>query len=122
MTDAQRAGRNIAIVVALGAAVYFIPGGGHVAAAFEAFLWAMFALGIAFLGLRLYRENTFRLSALGDRHRGLLYGGDRARRCSASWRAAGCGKPASASSSGSCSSASPPTRVLEVYRHFRSYS
>src|SRR6185437_5671562 len=74
MSDAQRSVRNIAIVVALGAAVYFIPGGGRVAGAFEAFLWAMFAVGIAYLGLRLYRENTFRLSALGDRHRGLLYG------------------------------------------------
>jgi hypothetical protein len=75
MTDGQRAARNILIVVAIGAAVYFIPGGGNLAAAFTAFLWAMFGLGIAFLGLRVYRENTFRLSALGDRHRGLLYGG-----------------------------------------------
>jgi len=75
MTDGQRLARNIAIVVAIGAAVYFIPGGGRVAEAFTAFLWALFGVGIAFLGLRLYRENTFRLAALGDRHRGLLYGG-----------------------------------------------
>lgn len=74
MTEGQRTARNIAIVVAIGAAVYFIPGGGRVAGAFEAFLWAVFGVGIAYLGLRLYRENTFRLSALGDRHRGLLYG------------------------------------------------
>src|SRR5436305_13315774 len=75
MTDGQRLARNIGIVVAVGAAVYFIPGGGRVATAFTAFLWAMFGLGIAFLGLRVYRENTFRLTALGDRHRGILYGG-----------------------------------------------
>ena len=52
MTDTQRTVRNIAIIVALGAAIYYIPGGGNVAAAFEAFLWAMFGVGIAFLGLR----------------------------------------------------------------------
>ncbi len=75
MTEGQRAARNILIIVAIGAAVYFIPGGGRLASAFTAFLWAMFGLGIAFLGLRFYRENTFRLTALGDRHRGLLYGG-----------------------------------------------
>jgi hypothetical protein len=67
--------RNIAIVVALGVGVYYIPGGGHGAAGVEAFLWVMFAVGIGYLGLRQYRENQFRLSALGDRHRGLLYGG-----------------------------------------------
>ncbi|MGO9490217.1 MAG: hypothetical protein ACLQBB_14480 [Solirubrobacteraceae bacterium] len=70
-----RTARNVAIVVAIGAAVYFVPGGGRVASAFEAALWAVFGLAIAFLGLRLYRENQFRLTALGDRHRGLLYGG-----------------------------------------------
>jgi hypothetical protein len=75
MSDGQRAARNILIIVAIGAAVYFIPGGGRAANAFTAFLWAMFGLGVGFLGLRIYRENSFRLSALGDRHRGLLYGG-----------------------------------------------
>ncbi|HXB16931.1 MAG TPA: hypothetical protein VNV44_14445 [Solirubrobacteraceae bacterium] len=74
MTDGQRAFRNIAIIVALGAAVYFIPGGGRAADGFVAFLWAAFGIGIGYLGLRLYRENQFRLSALGDRHRGMLYG------------------------------------------------
>jgi hypothetical protein len=74
MTGGQRAARNIAIIVAVGAAIYFIPGGGRAASAFEAFLWAVFAIGIGYLGLRIYRENQFRLSALGDRHRGLLYG------------------------------------------------
>jgi hypothetical protein len=70
-----RLARNLLIVLALGAAIYYIPGGGRVASAFEAFLWGLFALGIAFVGLRSYRENQFRLMALGDRHRGLLYGG-----------------------------------------------
>ncbi len=69
-----RTARNIAIIVAIGLGIYYIPGGGRVANGFEAFLWVMFGIGIGFLGLRLYRENQFRLTALGDRHRGLLYG------------------------------------------------
>lgn len=66
--------RNIAIIVAIGVGVYYIPGGGHAASGFEAFLLVMLGVGIGYLGLRQYRENHFRLSALGDRHRGLLYG------------------------------------------------
>ena len=66
--------RNIAIIVAVGVGVYYIPGGGPTARGFEAFLWVLFGVGIGYLGLRQYRENQFRLSALGDRHRGLLYG------------------------------------------------
>jgi hypothetical protein len=73
--ERTRTARNIAIVLAIGAGVYLGPGGGRAASAFEAALWALFAIGIAYLGLRLYRENQFRLNALGDRHRGLLYGG-----------------------------------------------
>jgi hypothetical protein len=69
-----RTARNVAIIVAIGLALYLLPGGGRAASGFEAFLWVMFGLGIGYLGLRQYRENQFRLSALGDRHRGLLYG------------------------------------------------
>jgi hypothetical protein len=121
MTDAQRTVRNIAIIVALGAAIYYIPGGGNVAAAFEAFLWAMFGVGIAFLGLRAYRENQFRLSALGDRHRALLYGAialalfcfmARARM----WQT-GLGELAWFVLLGLVLYA-----LMEVYRHYRSYS
>jgi hypothetical protein len=121
VTDAQRTARNIAIVVAIGAGVYFIPGGGRVASAFEAFLWAMFGVGIAYLGLRVYRENTFRLSALGDRHRGLLYGAialgmfcymSRSRM----WET-GLGELAWFVLVGLTGWA-----FLEVYRHYRSYS
>src|ERR1700729_2851437 len=73
--ERYRTARNILIVLGLGAAVSYIPGGNRAANAFEAFLWALFAVGIAYLAMRMYRENQFRLSALGDRHRGLLYGG-----------------------------------------------
>jgi hypothetical protein len=66
--------RNIAIIVAIAAAVYFLPGGGHVASTFEAALWVAFAVGIAYLGLRMYREHRLTLHSLGDRHRAVLYG------------------------------------------------
>ena len=66
--------RNVAIVVAIAAAVYFLPGGGRAADTFEAALWVAFGIGIAYFGLRLYRENRVAVHGLGDRHRGLLYG------------------------------------------------
>src|SRR5258707_3828456 len=67
--------RNIAIIVAIAAAVYLLPGGGRVASTFEAALWTAFGIGIAYLGLRMYREPRIALYSLGDRHRALLYGG-----------------------------------------------
>ena len=121
MTDAQRTLRNIAIVVAAGAAIYYIPGGGRVAGGFEALLWAVFGIAIGYFGLRMYRENTFRLSALGDRHRGLLYGAIAlALFCymarSRMWQT-GLGELAWFVLAGLVAWA-----VLEVYRHYRSYS
>jgi len=66
--------RNVAIVLGIAAAVYFIPGGGRAANTFEAALWVAFGLGIGYLGLRMYREHHVALYGLGERHRGLLYG------------------------------------------------
>jgi hypothetical protein len=66
--------RNAGIILVVAAAVYFIPGGGRVASTFEAVVWAAFAFGIGFLGLRMYRERHMTLYGLGDRYRGLLYG------------------------------------------------
>jgi hypothetical protein len=66
--------RNVLIVLAIAAAVYVIPGGGRAASTFEAVLWVAFGGGIAFLALRLYREQRITLHSLGDRHRALLYG------------------------------------------------
>jgi hypothetical protein len=65
---------NVTIILAIAAAVYFIPGGGRAANTFEAALWVAFGLGFGLLGLRWYRENHIALFGLGDRHRGLLYG------------------------------------------------
>jgi hypothetical protein len=69
-----KAVRNIAIILAIAAAVYFIPGGGRAASTFESALWVAFGIGIGYLALRMYREHHVALFGLGDRHRGLLYG------------------------------------------------
>ncbi len=66
--------RNVAILLAIAAAVYFVPGGGRAASTFEAALWVAFGLGLGYLGLRLYREHHIALHSLGDNHRALLYG------------------------------------------------
>jgi len=74
MSDGLKNARNVAIVLAIAAAVYFIPGGGRVASTFEAALWVAFGLGVGYLGVRLYREHRVSIYGLGDRYRGLLYG------------------------------------------------
>lgn len=66
--------RNVAILLVIAAAVYFIPGGGRAAETFASALWVAFGLGLGYLGLRLYREHRVALHSLGDPHRGLLYG------------------------------------------------
>jgi hypothetical protein len=73
--DRTKTLRNVAIILAIAAAVYLVPGGGRVAAAFESALWVGFGIGIAYFGLRLYREYRVSVLSLGDRHRALLYGG-----------------------------------------------
>lgn len=75
MDSQLKTARNIAIVLAIAAAVYFLPGGGRAASTFAAALWVGFGLGIGYLAVRLYRERRVWLYGLGDRHRALLYGG-----------------------------------------------
>jgi hypothetical protein len=70
----MKTARNVAILLAIAAAVFFIPGGGRAARTFEAVLVTAFALGIGFVGLRGYREHRISLHSLGDHNRGLLYG------------------------------------------------
>ncbi|HTU77664.1 MAG TPA: hypothetical protein VMF09_02775 [Solirubrobacteraceae bacterium] len=74
MSEGLKNVRNIAIILAIAAGVDFIPGGERVASTVEAALWTAFALGVGYLGLRMYREHHVALFGLGDRHRGLLYG------------------------------------------------
>lgn len=66
--------RNVAIVLAIAAAVHFIPGGGTSADFVAVTLsLAINVLLVLILG-RFYRENRVALFSLGDRYRGLLYG------------------------------------------------
>lgn len=65
---------NVAIVMAIAAAVYLLPGGGRAASTFEALLYVAFGIGIAYLGMRAYRENRIALYGLGEHHRAVLYG------------------------------------------------
>lgn len=74
MSEQLKTARNVAILLAIAAAVYFIPGGGRAAGTFEAALWVAFAVGIGYFGLRAYREQRVALHGLGDFHRALLYG------------------------------------------------
>ncbi|MBI5103732.1 MAG: hypothetical protein HZB46_01850 [Solirubrobacterales bacterium] len=66
--------RNVLIIVALAAAVAFLPGGGDtanfVAAVLSIAILASFVLILA----RFYRENRVAIFSLGDRHRAMLYG------------------------------------------------
>ncbi len=72
--DSLKTARNVAIVLLIAAAVYFLPNGDHAANTFESVLWIAFGVGIGYVGLRGYREYRVALHGLGDRHRGLLYG------------------------------------------------
>jgi hypothetical protein len=74
VSEQLKTARNVTIILAIAAAVYFIPGGGRAASTFEAALWVAFGLAIGYLGLRMYREHHIALYGLGDPHRGLLYG------------------------------------------------
>jgi hypothetical protein len=65
--------RNVAIILAIAAAVDFIPGGGRAAGATEAALWVLFGLALGFIGLRFYRERRVTIAGLGDRGRALAY-------------------------------------------------
>jgi hypothetical protein len=74
--DRYRTLRNVAIVLGIAAAVYILsgPAGGPGLETFTAVLWVGFGVGIAYVGLRLYREHRISVHSLGDRHRGMFYG------------------------------------------------
>jgi multisubunit Na+/H+ antiporter MnhB subunit len=66
--------RNVAIVLAIAAAVAFIPGGGTTAGLVGAILSTLIMVSLVFFAYRFYREHRLELDGLGDRWRGLLYG------------------------------------------------
>lgn len=67
--------RNLIIIVALAAAVAFLPGGGHTADFVGSVLSIAITVVFVAFGVRFYRENRVAIFGLGDLHRGLLYGG-----------------------------------------------
>ena len=70
-TDALR---NVAIVLAIAAAVYFIPGGGDTASFVAALLFIALSAMFVWIVARMYRENRVAIFSLGDQNRALLYG------------------------------------------------
>lgn len=72
--DAGKHIRNIAIVLALSAAVWLLPGGGAASATIYNILMVILTAGLLFFGYRLYMEQRMTLFSLGDRWRGILYG------------------------------------------------
>jgi hypothetical protein len=65
--------RNIAIIVALAAAVWLIPGGDAASDTISNLLGIIFIGGVLFFGYRLYMEHRDTIFGLEERQRGILY-------------------------------------------------
>ena len=66
--------RNIAIILALAAAVDFLPGGGAAAATVMAALTLIFLAAISWFVYRLYQEQQLTLSTLTDAQKAGIFG------------------------------------------------
>jgi hypothetical protein len=66
--------RNLAIVLALAAAVYLVPGGGDAAALIGALLSTAILASFVMLAARFYRDRRTDILGLEDRWRAILYG------------------------------------------------
>ncbi|MCW2994953.1 MAG: hypothetical protein JWQ18_2448 [Conexibacter sp.] len=66
--------RNVLIIVAIAAAVAFLPGGGETAGLVWSLLGIALAVTFVVLGVRFYRENRVAVFSLGDKYRALAYG------------------------------------------------
>jgi hypothetical protein len=66
--------RNIAIILALAAVVYFVPGGGDAAALIGALFSTAILASFVMLAARFYRERRMDILGLTDRWRAILYG------------------------------------------------
>jgi hypothetical protein len=67
--------RNVAIILLVSAAVYFVPGGNTAASIVQWTLGTLFAIALAWVAVMLYRRFRGDLQLLGDGGRALLYGG-----------------------------------------------
>lgn len=70
---ATRGLRNVAIILALAALVYAVPGGGPAAQTIAQALYLGFLAAFAWIASRIYREHRLSLYALGDRNRAIVY-------------------------------------------------
>jgi hypothetical protein len=66
--------RNVALVLALAAAVDFLPGGSRAANTFSTALLVVFLAALGWSAIWLYRQHRISVYGLGDSRRGLLYG------------------------------------------------
>jgi hypothetical protein len=66
--------RNIAIILVLGAVVYFVPGGGHAATLIGAILSTAILAAFVMFAVRFYQEHRMDILTLDDRWRAVLYG------------------------------------------------
>lgn len=66
--------RNIAIILAISAAVYFVPGGGTTAAVVGAALGTLFMVVLCWAAVLLYRRFRGDIQLLGDQGQAMLYG------------------------------------------------
>jgi O-antigen/teichoic acid export membrane protein len=66
--------RNVAIILALAAAIDFLPGGGAAAATVLTALMMIFFAAISWLLYRLYREQQLTLATLTDARKAGLFG------------------------------------------------
>lgn len=67
--------RNTGIVLLLALGVYALPGGNDTAQFLGALFSTLILASLVFAAWRMYREYRVALFSLGDRDRGLLYGG-----------------------------------------------
>ena len=67
--------RNVAIILGISAAVYFLPGGGTAAGVVSWAIFTAFAVALCWMAAMLYRRFRGDIYALGDTGRALLYGG-----------------------------------------------
>src|SRR4051812_9940351 len=70
----MKTARNVAIILALAAAVAFLPGGSTGVRTVATFFTILMYGGLAWWISRLYMEHRYELFGLGDRNRALLYG------------------------------------------------
>lgn len=65
--------RNVLILVAIAAAVAFLPGGGDTASLVGNVLSIGISIVFVLIGIRFYRENRVAIFSLGDKHRAIAY-------------------------------------------------